>query len=177
MSAAGTTEPPAVPRRLTLVTGRRRTALLAACLATLVLAVPGCGQWAADGSDGSDGSDSAADQAAGATSPGTGGDEAGGAALAITAVTVRLTGGLSGVDDSTTLTDEADRSGEVFAMAAMLPQPVRGGPAEAPCCDLISYRVTVRFANGDTNTYVTWDGGPAQALLLARAVLKVPNRS
>jgi len=165
-AAAGRAEPGLVPRRHTCVTGGRTTALLAAGIATLVLALSGCGQAR---------SDATADPPADATSPTGAGDEAGGSATAITAVTVRETGGLMGVDDSTTVAEGADRAGAVFATAAMLPEPAQHGPPAAPCCDLVTYRVTVHYANGDTNTYVTWDGDPGQVLLLARAVLKAPG--
>ncbi len=88
------------------------TALLAACLVTLLLAVPGCGlarRAATARRLRRDRRPALPD----ATSPTDGGgDEAGGAAVAITAVTVRETGGLIGVDDSTTVTDDADRAGD-----------------------------------------------------------------
>ncbi len=166
-AAAGSAEPAAVPCRHTRVTGRRATALLAAVLATLLLVLSGCGQAR---------SDATADPRPDATSPTDGGaGEPGGSATAITAVTVRETGGLMGVDDSTTVAEGADRAGAVFATAAMLPEPARRGPPEAPCCDLVTYRVTVHYVNGDTNTYVTWDGDAGPVLLLAKAVLKVPG--
>lgn len=141
------------------MTGRRHPPLPTACLATLALALSACAGVSADGA-----SDRAATAggAAGSdlTSPGQ-----------VTSVIVRRTGGLAGIDDTTTVGDDDASAGPVLAMAAMLPAPAASGAAVAPCCDRISYRVRVRYGTDKTVTYVTWDGDAGPVLRLATAVL------
>jgi len=129
-----------------------------------VLVLTGCGQESPDASS--------------AESPPTSPSDPGGSsgsAAAVTALTVRQVGGLTGLDETSTVTADVAASGELFAMAAMLPPPARGGLEQAPCCDRVTYLVRVDHGDGVTR-YTTWDGAGGPVHELAMAVLEVAGR-
>ncbi len=138
---------------------RRRTPL-AALAAVTVLVVGGCGDQAPDATPTEPSTPTAAD--------GTGSQHP---SRDVVSVTVHQTGGLAGIDETTTVEAGSPGSGRVLALAGRLrdaPPPVS---KQAPCCDRITYRVSIRYADGGTAGYVTWDGDAGRVLTLATSVL------
>jgi hypothetical protein len=139
---------------------RRRT-LPAALVAATALVVGGCGEEARDANP----SEPSSPTAAG----GTGSPDAPGG---VVSVTVRQTGGLAGIDETMTVTGATPGARRVLALATGLPEESADAAAKVPCCDRITYEVTVRFAGGETADYVTWDGDTGPVLALAGSVLR-----
>ena len=149
--------------RLAGLLARPRRGLLTGLLACVVVAsVSGCGQ---------PGAGDAEEPPSGTTTTADGGVGTGAGTGAVTAVTVRQSGGLAGVDESDTVTDDVAGAGPILAKAAALPKPSGKDLVKAPCCDFITYQVSVRYTDGTTASYVTWDGGPRRVLDVAMAVL------
>jgi hypothetical protein len=154
-------EPTPVGGRLTRVT-RCRT-LLAALVAATVLVVGGCGEEAPD-----------AAPTAGPTATGAGGTGSQEAPGDVVSVSVRQTGGLAGIDETTTVDAVSPGARRVLALAAELPEGSADSATKVPCCDRFTYQVTVRFGDGDTTEYVTWDGDTGPVLALATSVVRGP---
>ncbi len=124
------------------------------------LAVGGC----ADPDQAPDAADGAAPGTAATTSAGP----------AVTAVQVESSGGLAGIDESVRVTADSPGSAAVIEQAAEVaavadPDGQPGGTP--PCCDQISYRVTISLADGSTVERSTYDGADSPVLDLVRTVM------
>ncbi len=136
----------------------------ASCAAVAVgvlLAVGGC----ADPDQGADAADGASAGTGDATPVGP----------AVTAVRVESTGGLAGIEESVQVTADSPGSEEVIQRAAEVAALAdQGGDpgSTPPCCDQITYRVTITLADGSTVETTTYDGADSPALDLVRAVME-----
>jgi hypothetical protein len=152
------------------VTGRRAPlpAVLAVALLAVGVVLGGCGEQRPERA-----ADSPAGSVVGGTGPeDTGTEPPGHDPGGVVSVTVRRTGGLAGVDETTTVHAGSPGARRVLDLVDGLPAAPAPVPKQAPCCDRITYRVSVRFADGGAAAYVTWDGDSGPVLALVASVMR-----
>ena len=142
--------------------------LIAILVAATALAVAGCGADDADSSGGNPDQNSSSDPAGSSR---------------VESVAMTRTGGVAGVRESWRI-GPSDRGHAAVFEAASQEQlaDVEGAKGKPPCCDFFQYSLVIRYADGSTASYRTYDGGTSDPALdqLVSAVLKtapVPSAS
>jgi hypothetical protein len=137
--------------------------LIATLAAVTALTVAGCGTDNAQSSGGDTDSNSSSDSAGSSD-----------AAAAVESVSMTQSGGIAGSRETWTVGPSDRGHAAVFdAASQQVLAGAEGAKGTPPCCDLFQYDLVIRYSDGSTASYRTYDGGTSDPALdhLVSAVL------